>query len=321
MDTTEAMMTYLEEVTRRPTGNGWFTTNIIVLDHPAFFLRQFSEKGGTPVVIIPPQAGHDSTVADFDNEQSLVQTAVAAGRTVYAIDWKSCPPSRRNETIADLVDQVRAAVVGHTGPCELVGLCMGGWLAVVFASLYPHFVKKLIVAAAPIRATAGAGFVQSIVKLMPQEYYEGLVAMGGGVMRGELMLFGWKMSNPLDRFFLDYIRMWNAVGTPEWPRMQRFRRWYEHTMDIAGGWYLEAVDQIFRQDLIIKAKMQIRGRRVDPGLITAPIITVAGTKDDLTPVEQVHVLGGRWVTFPTGHIGTFTSRQVQGKWRELLLAQ
>lgn len=69
----------------------WATANTVRLDLATMRLREFGGEGdsGTPVLIDAPFAGHSSTIADYAEGQSLVQTLMASGiSNVFATDWK-----------------------------------------------------------------------------------------------------------------------------------------------------------------------------------------------------------------------------------------
>ncbi|MBM3133268.1 MAG: alpha/beta fold hydrolase [Chloroflexi bacterium] len=319
MKVTYKNLEYLKEVTRTPRPE-WFTENEIILDHPAFLLREF-QRGPDTIVIVPPQAGHASCIADYDDQQSLVQTAAKSGRGVYAIDWKSCPRERKGETLEDLVNQVYAALEPFDEPVTLIGLCQGGWLAATFTALFPHRVSELIVAGAPINAKAGGGHIQNLVGILPQSYYEQMVIWGGGTMRGEFMLFGWKMMNPIERM-QDYIDLWHATGTAKFRKLQKFRDWYEYTQDLAGVWYLQAVDRIFRRNDLWEGRLELFGEPVRFSNITCPVVSIAGENDDITLIPQALALPGTHVTIPdVGHIGIFMSKKSQPYWEKILVKE
>lgn len=296
---------------------GWFTPNDIIMDRPAFSLRKFS-AGKDVVLIVPPQAGHNSTICDFDDRQSLIQTAIELGKCVYVIDWKSCTLDRKNETIEDLVSHLLAAANIIPQPFTLIGLCQGGWLSAIFASLFPEKIKHLVVAGAPINAKAGEGYLQTLVETFPQNFFEEIVSLGGGIMRGNLILMGWKMMHPVERT-KDYIDLWLAVGTDEFWKIKKFRDWYECPQDLAGAYYLETVDKIFRKNELWEGKLNILGKPVKLENISCPITSIAGENDDITPVPQALALpGGRIVIPGVGHIGIFMSKKSQKYFREIL---
>lgn len=295
----------------------WFSENKIIADQPAFFLRKFSD-GEDNVLIVPPQAGHNSTICDFDEGQSLVQTIKAARKGVYAIDWKPCTIDRKNESISDLIVHLLNAVNAMPRPLTLMGLCQGGWLSAAFASLFRYKIKHLIVAGSPINAKIGGGYLQMLVETLPHSFFEELVAMGCGVMKGELILMGYKMMHPIERT-KDYLDLWLAAGTDKFRKIQKFRNWYEFPQDLPGVYYLEAVDRIFRKNELWEGKLEMLGRLINLGNISCPITSIAGGNDDITLKPQALALPGDKIVIPgVGHIGIFMARKSQEYIKEII---
>jgi poly(3-hydroxybutyrate) depolymerase len=61
----------------------WASPNRVLLDMDTMRLRAFGSERSThlPVIVDAPYAGHRSTIEDYANEQSLVQTLAGSGRT------------------------------------------------------------------------------------------------------------------------------------------------------------------------------------------------------------------------------------------------
>jgi poly(3-hydroxyalkanoate) synthetase len=268
---------------------GWATANDIILDTPAIRVRCFRPGSEDPYLIIPPQAGHHSCVADFEDGKSLVQTLLKHdARGVYAVEWKSCSWKRRNETIDDLVRQTEQASRCLGGKAQVIGLCQGGWVGAIFAALYPERVSKLILAASPIDFKAAGGKIQAWVESTPMLFYRWLVGTGFGLMRGQNLLFGFKMLNPCDRFFGDYVELFRNVQDEAFmKRWNHFRRWYEFTQDIAGAWYLQAVDRLFKHNDLIRGRLDVMGQAVDLSRIRCSTVLIGAARDDITLPDQV----------------------------------
>ncbi len=97
------------------TDSFWYSAYHCVYEDAAIRLLQFNTGEGTPLLIVPPQAGHHSYIADFGQDQSLVQCAMAhTERPVFAVEWKSCTFERRHEGISELQSQLNTAV-DHAG--------------------------------------------------------------------------------------------------------------------------------------------------------------------------------------------------------------
>lgn len=280
----------------------WHSPYHCVYEDAAIRLLQFSTGTGTPLLIVPPQAGHHSYIADFGADQSLVQCAIAhTERPVYAIEWKSCTFARRFESVEDLLVQLDTAVVYAGGHVTLVGLCQGGWLSVIYTVLNPDSVASLIIAGAPIDTHAGESVLREAIRL-PLSMYRYMVALGSGVMRGEFMLMGWKSANVHTHYVKRYLEPTEKADA--------FYRWYDHTQHLAGwGWYLWAIEHLFKNNRLGRNELVIAGQHIDLTQITCPVQIVTGQTDDVTPAEQSLALTqytpATTYQINAGHIGVF----------------
>jgi hypothetical protein len=60
----------------------------------------------------------------------------------------------------------------------------------------------------------------------PTSFYEELVAMGGGLMRGEIMLRGWKGMNPVEHYITEHIDLYEHIDDPAYLRKKEtFEAW------------------------------------------------------------------------------------------------
>jgi len=285
----------------------WPTPHQNVYETNAVKLLQFSQGIGTPVVIIPPQAGHHSNIADYAPNQSLVQSAAKNYTgSVYVIEWKSCTYTRRNEGIEDLLSQLNECVSHVGGSATLVGLCQGGWLATIYAALYPNQVSSLVIAGAPIDTKAGNSVIHRATKT-PLVLYKAIVMLSGGLMLGQTMLTAWKSSDLSKHYFERYVYPDDDA--------RRFYKWYDHTQDLAGKWYLWAVEHLFKKNLLGKNELTIDGVKVDLSVLNSlkGVHIVTGVRDDITPSEQSLALQ-RYTRAQTylvdaGHIGVFMSHR------------
>ncbi len=313
-------MQFVVEATRPITPPVFVTENEIVLETDAYRLRRFSGKDdSSPVLILPPQAGHHSGICDFSGENSLVRTFLSNGvKSVYAIDWKSATYGRACENLETLIMHTDRCV-SHIGrKVNLVGLCQGGWQGAMYTTIFGHKVNSLVLAGSPIDAHADDGKLKAACAVLPYNYFMTLVTLGGGIYRGEFQLFAFKMMNPYERFFQDYYELYKNVEDPVFlERHRRFRNWYETVSHLPGKWYLQIVDQLFIKNNLVKGKMRLFGKKIDLRNIDCPLFMIAGSKDDITTPGQVFN-AGKYVSTPpermerhlvdSGHIGLFMGK-------------
>ncbi|MBU6474573.1 MAG: alpha/beta fold hydrolase [Alphaproteobacteria bacterium] len=257
-----------------------------------FTLRDFSRKparGEIPTFLLPPYAGHTSVIADFHKKQSLVETLLENGITdIRLADWHGATEEMKDYDIDNYLEELHVAVTDLGGRVNLVGLCQGGWMASLYAARFPAAVGALVLAGSPIDTQAGSGVIKAFADDLPPSFYEGLVASGGGLLKGAYMLEGFKSMNAEKQYVEKYVELYEHIDDPDYvKRTENFERWYEYTINLPGKWYLQVVRQLFHDNLFVKGRFTGLGRTLDPKDIKCPLYLLAGEKDDITPKEQV----------------------------------
>lgn len=277
-----------------------------------------------PILIVPPQAGHSSHIADYDDKQSLVQTALnSCDRSIYCIDWKPSSYKNRNTSVEDLLYPIDVFKSIIKEKINIVGLCQGGWLSAIYTALNNDNTNSLTLAGAPIDFHIGNGGITKLSKNIPMGFYESMVFWGGGLMSGLLMLQGWKNMNFIDRYINDVLDIWYYSDNPKMlHKIKKFREWYEHPCDLGGKWYLWCIKNLFKNNLLITGNLVVDNRKVNLYDIDVPIHMVVGSKDDITlPIQTLEIV--KYVKSKTnyvhpiddvGHIGVFMSKKSQPIW-------
>jgi len=126
----------------------WVTQNRVALELVTVRLRDFSTSvEGLPVLICAPFALHASSITDFAPSHSLVAALQGAGvRRVFVTDWRSASPDMRFLLIDNYLADLNVVVDELGGRVNLLGLCQGGWMALVYAARFPRKVGKLVLA-------------------------------------------------------------------------------------------------------------------------------------------------------------------------------
>jgi poly(3-hydroxybutyrate) depolymerase len=321
-----------EQITA-PEPPEWATANRIVLDLDTMRLRDFSPDGGSgwsaPVLVDAPYAGHDSTIADYAPGQSLVETLLQSGLDrVLVTDWKTATEEMKDFDIDKYLEEINVVVDDLGEPVHLVGLCQGGWMCAMYAARFPGKVRSLVLAGAPIDTDAGHGSIKRLAHSLPMSFYEEMVASGGGRMLGQFMLAGWKSMHPNKQYLEKYIDLYEHIEEKCYiKRTVRFERWYENPIDLPGRYYLQAINELFKENRLAKGEFVALGRRLDLRDIEVPLYLLAGDDDDITTKKQVfnaaNLVGTprrqivKNVT-PGGHIGLFMgSHTLANVWPEI----
>jgi poly(3-hydroxyalkanoate) synthetase len=292
------------------------TPNRVRVELRTMTLRDYGTDKGVPVLVDAPYAGHTAVIADYHKGQSLVETLLANGIAHVALtDWKSATPDMKDFDIDNYLAEMLVAIEDLGGSVDLVGLCQGGWLSAMFAARFPGKVHSLVLAGAPIDTAAGEGPIKRMVHEYPMSFYEELVELGGGLMKGKFMLQGWKNMHPAQHYIDDHVELYEHMDDPVYlTKKETFERWYENPIDLPGRWYLQAIEQLFKENRFAKGEFVGLGRKLSLRDITCPLYLLAGASDDITTPRQVldaaklvgtpkHQIAAE--TAPGGHIGLF----------------
>ena len=305
------------------------TANKVRLNLRTMLLREYGKPEEVPTLIDAPHAGHTAVIADYHKGQSLVETLLANGIAhVLLTDWKSATDDMKDLEIDNYLAEMIVAIDDLGGRVNLIGLCQGGWLSAMIAARFPEKVLSLVLAGAPIDTDAGNGPIKRMVHEYPVSFYQELVTLGGGLMKGKFMLQGWKNMHPTQHYIKEHIDLYEHIDDPAYlAKEETFESWYENPIDLPGRWYLQAITQLFKKNQLAKGEFLGLGRKLNLRNITCPLYLLAGASDDITTPEQV-LNAEKFVgtskdrivkkTVPGGHIGLFMGAStLKDHWPEI----
>lgn len=304
----------------------WTSPNSVTLELNTMRLRDFSSRrAGHPVLVCAPYALHGALIADFAPAHSIVEALRCGGHDrVYLTDWRSARPNMRYLGIDDYLSDLNVAIDEIGPPADLVGLCQGGWLALLFAARFPGKVRRLVLAGAPADVSVSSELSQAAVTLTPK-LFESMVDADTGLVTGQHMLDTWSRSSVTAEEALQL----GAIDEGDAGRdlLQRFEAWNAATLDLPGTYYLEVVTAIFRENRIAAGHFVALGHRIDPAAVTVPVFLLVGTHDEIVPAGQALATASLIGTpaaliethcEPCGHLALFMGgRTIATSWRRI----
>ena len=319
----------------RPT---WSTPHEIVCESPLARLRDFSvsrKRCLVPTLVLPPQAGHDSCIVDYSPEQSQMGAILGAGlERALSLDWIGATRETADASIDGYLEVIDRAIEHCGGRVNLIGDCQGGWLAAIYAALYPERVNTLTLAGAPIDFHAGTPVIHEVLRRFAPggdlRFYEALVAADGGVLRGEHMVAGFIMIQPANEISRQLQLLLHLDDPGYVARYREFEGWFKHAQDIPGTFYLWVIRHLFRDNALVSGSLHVRGKRVNLARLDMPLHLLAGATDHITPPDQVFALATHASTpdelitrhvSSGGHLGLFMGRVALREHWPALLAQ
>lgn len=305
---------------------GWTTSNTTTLTLPTMRLRDFSTgRDGTPALICAPYALHGATIADLASGHSVVEALQQSGVTRLAVtEWLSAAPHMRYFSIDTYLADLNVAVDDIGPPVDLIGLCQGGWMALVYAARFSEKVRRLVLVGAPVNVRAATSPLMQTVDELPLSAFENLVRVGEGRVLGQYALKLWGSTSAVN----DAARILQLASGEHHARFdalnRRFAAWHAWTVDLPGTYYMQVVQQVFKENQIAEGRFVALGRVVDLQTVRVPIYLLAGKDDEVVDPEQLFAAARLTATpdscieketAPCGHLGLFMGAEtIAGPW-------
>jgi poly(3-hydroxybutyrate) depolymerase len=287
----------------------WTTPHEIALELPTMRLRDFSTGStGVPTLVCAPFALHGATIADFAPDHSLVAALQAAGRgRLLVTDWRSAVPETRFNSIDSYLAELNVAVDTLGKTVDLVGLCQGGWMALIFAARFPTKVRKLVLAGAPVDISAKQSLLSRMTDSLPMSAFREMVQAGEGRVLGRSVLGLWGPLCLGADAIAEILQVAPASLAAHGHRLQtRFEHWYAWAVDLPGTYYLQVVEWLYKQNRLATGHFTALGRRIDLSAVRVPTYLLAARDDELVAPDQVFATARRLGT-PADRVRTRTA--------------
>ncbi|OKO86476.1 poly(3-hydroxyalkanoate) synthetase [Bradyrhizobium sp. NAS80.1] len=296
----------------------WTTPGTVALELATMRLRNCTRRrSGQPALVCAPLALHRALIADFAPGHSVVQSLHTGGiDRVYLTDWRSAAPDMCYLSIDSYLGDLNVAVDEIGAPVDLVGLCQGGWLSLLYAARFPAKVRRLVLVGAPVDLSIDSA-LSRLARNAPEMVYDQLVVRGGGNVNGEEMLRFWSRAPSRDDIA---VALQKDLSDDEGAALlARFDRWNTETLNLPGTYYLEIVNWIFRENRIARGNFMALGREVHLKDVKAPVFLLAGLDDDVVPATQALATAGLLGTppafiaaasEPSDHLGLFMGARI-----------
>jgi poly(3-hydroxyalkanoate) synthetase len=304
----------------------WTTENAIALELPTLRLRDFSSgKAGQPTLICAPYALHGATIADFAPGHSIVEALQQAGLARLAVtEWLSATHDMRYFSIDTYLADLNVAIDEMGPPVDLVGLCQGGWMALVFAARFPEKVRRLVLVGAPVDVRSATSQLMQAVDELPLGVFENLVRFGEGRILGRHALRLWGSASTVTNAERILQLSPDHDDTKRDRLKQRLAEWHAWTLDLPGTYYMQVVEWVFKGNQIADGRFVALGRVVDLGTLRAPMYLLSAHDDEVVAPEQLFA-AARLIatpenciekeTAPCGHLGLFMGAEtIAGPW-------
>ncbi|KAA9345748.1 class III poly(R)-hydroxyalkanoic acid synthase subunit PhaC [Adhaeribacter soli] len=273
----------------------------------------------TPVLVTYALVNRQDMM-DIQPDRSYIKNLLDLGLDIYMIDWGYPTAADKYLTLDDYVNGYMNEAVDFV--CEqsgqpkvnLMGICQGGTLSLIYSAIYPEKVKNLITLVTPVDFSTNDGLLFRWAKDMD---IDKIVDTYGNVP-GDFLNSGFAQLKPMSRN-AKFISAINLMDNEEKIlNFLRMEKWISDSPDQAGECYRQFLKDLYQQNKLIKGTLQIGGYTVNLKNITMPVLNIYAEEDNLVPpaasIPLNDLIGSKDATlykFKGGHIGVFVGSRSQ----------
>lgn len=267
-------------------------------------------------------------ILDLLPQVSIIRNLMQHGLDIYATDWGTPAAYDKELTVGHFVNNYLDSSVDHiikhskTDKVSLFGYCWGGDLSLMYASLHPDKVNKVVTLATPGDFSLDNGLLALWIRSINAD----AIVDAFGNAPSMLLNAAFALRSPVDlmhkypHFFLEKQRDWQSI-------LEFFttESWLYDSPPAIGEIYRQFVNDCYKKNLLIQNKMSIVGdggdhQHIDLSRINAPYLNVIASKDDLVAPESSRALNRgigsdnkSILEFKSGHVGTCISSEAHSE--------
>lgn len=283
------------------------------------YKRETPPKCTTPVLVSFAMLNrHD--VLDIQPDRSLMKKLLDEGLDLYIMDWGYPTRADRYLTMEDYIDVYMNGAVDflrkrhNTNKIHKMGICQGGTFSMIYAALYPEKLKSLTTYVAPFDFSTTKCMLYTWTKYIDVDTMVDTV----GTIPGETIDSAFGMLKP-SMNISKYLGLLDTLEDKEkLMNFLRMEKWKSDLPAMPGEMYRKYINDLFRDNKLVKGEFELGGRKVNLKNVTIPFLNVYATEDTIIPNEStlsiMELIGStdkKEYPFPGGHIGVFVGGKSQ----------
>jgi class III poly(R)-hydroxyalkanoic acid synthase PhaC subunit len=273
------------DINSTPRKAVWKKNKSVLWYHPAQ-----KKKYKTPLFLVYSLL-NKAYILDISEEGSVIGNLTKQGYDVYLLDWGSPGLEDKDLSLDNyILDYLEVAVkraLRHSGAKEisLVGYCIGGMLSAILTSLTDLPIENLVLAAVPIDysdAIVPSKWVKALqngtlnfdrfadaYEVIPSEFLYAIFMGLQGFNIGPTINL---ITRAHDERYVD-----------KWRRMDK---WMKDAVTFSGAAFKQMMNELYKENKLVKGEMKIGGRKVDLTNITCSTLVITSTRDELVLESQ-----------------------------------
>lgn len=275
-----------------------------------------------PTLIVPSMINR-YYVLDLLPEKSFIEYLRKEGHCVYLIDW-GIPKNEDNHLSFDdlitrrfdyFVDKCLENFGSFNDQVHLIGHCLGGTLAAIYAPLFQHKIKSTMLLTTPVDFDFGGklGVWASQPMFNVQNLTKAYGHMPWWMMQSSFqMLKPMLWLNKLEKLAKEY------KNTEFMRNFIALELWSQDNVSFPGKCFNTLINEFYRKNSLVKGELQVQDQRVNLKSLKSPVLNVAASDDHIvlfnSTMQPYHLNeDANFETFSVtgGHIGSLLGSKAQ----------
>jgi polyhydroxyalkanoate synthase len=233
-------------------------------------------------------------IFDLAPGQSMIEYLLQKGFDVYVIDWEEPTWAERKLGLADYTQEFLPKcvdlVVEDSGEKDvsIVGYCMGGVLALIYAATHAKGpMKNLVCITTPVDwHKQGLPNIWNDKRFFDVDYLVDTV----GILPAESVTQMFEMQRPAQRI-AGQLRLWDQILDDDFVDNYRaFNRWGEETLPLAGEYLRETTKELAWGNKLFTGELVVGGKPAKLSNIKVPLLSCVAEHDHLAPRDSTKPL-------------------------------
>lgn len=260
---------------------------------------------------------------DLAPHKSFLRTLGELGTEVYLTVWKDPGLLAQKPDLTDYIEgsidnAIRTVGNRHAAArVNLMGICQGGTLSLIYTALHPERVSNLVTVVTPLDFHAGNNLLTHLAKDTDAAKVSDVL----GSLSGDMLNWGFLQLKPFELMFGKYLGMLDILDdTDKLDFFMRMEKWIFDGQAQSGPAWQQFIRDCYQDNKLMRKQMAIAGRTVDLTTITCPLLNVMADKDHLVPTSATQAIHQAVssqdyseLKFPVGHIGMFVGDAMKKK--------
>lgn len=232
-------------------------------------------------------------ILDLGPKYSLIEALTSSGYEVYLLDFGIPGYEDKDLTMDDYILRYikkgvqRALLHSNAAEITLIGFCMGGTFAAIYASIAEEPIKNVVLSVAPIDFNKTPVFSEALNMLRNGEIDLDPILDAWGLIPPSFVKKGMRIVTvPIS--YSPYLSLLSHADDKERNlKWRRFNYWADSHIPLSAAALKQMAIDFEKENKFINGNLVIGGLPAKPENITANLFAVGASHDRLISIEQI----------------------------------